>query len=434
MSEAIKKVYFKTFGCRTNLFDTQVMKSNLKHFECVEDEDSADVVVVNSCTVTNGADAGVRGYLKKMQGLNKQVYLTGCGVGTKGESIYDNNLAFGVFAHSLKEQIDELLSQKQRFFYKESAPEHIDSTIVSQFVGKSRAFLKIQEGCDFACSYCIIPQVRGKARSYSKDKILAQIRALANSGISEIVLTGTNVGSFGKDLDNYNLAKLLHDIASLGLIKRIRIGSLEPSQINSELKEALNLDIIAKHLHIALQHTSDKMLKIMHRYNRVERDLELFTYFSKNGFCLGSDIIIGHPGESEAIWDEALTNFRRFPLTHLHPFIYSPRDGTPSATMKDIVRGDVAKARLHSLKDIIAHNNYHFRLAHNAPLNVLCESKIETSLDSNKGAESSTIYTYSGLDEYFNRMHFTSTLSNLEGQWLAISDYHISKEGNYGKA
>lgn len=420
MSKA--KVYFKTFGCRTNLFDTQVMKSNIARFECVEDEAKADIVVVNSCTVTNGADSGVRSYLNKMQHLNKKVYLTGCGVGTRGEEIFKQNLAHGVFAHSFKESIDKFLAKKERFFYPEENPQHIDSTFIAQFANKSRAFLKIQEGCDFACSYCVIPSVRGKARSYPKEKILKQICDLSENGISEVVLTGTNVGSYGVDLEDYKLADLIRDIDALGVIKRLRIGSLEPSQIDSELKDALMLPIMERHLHIALQHTSNTMLTLMNRANRVESDLELFSAFAKEGFCLGSDLILGHPGESEAVWEEALENFKQFPLTHLHPFIYSKRDGTPSSKLKNQVPGNVAKARLHILKDIIAHKNWEFRKKHYVPLSVLCESKVA-------GEEG---FIYNGLDQFFNRFHFQSKQANLEGQWFCFSKYQIEREGNHG--
>lgn len=419
---ALKKVYFKTFGCRTNLFDTQVMKSNLAHFECVDNESEADIVIVNSCTVTNGADSGVRGYLNKMRGLNKRVYFTGCGVGTRGQEVFSQNLAHGVFAHSLKEDIDTLLQDNARFFYTETKPEHIDSTIVTHFAGKSRAFLKIQEGCDFACSYCIIPSVRGRARSYAKDKILKQIINLAESGISEVVLTGTNVGSYGKDL-NYNLAHLIREIHTLGALKRLRIGSLEPSQIDSEFKEVLELPVIERHLHIALQHTSDTMLQVMNRHNRVESDLELFDYFARRGFCLGSDFIVGHPGESESVWEEALNNFKLFALTHLHPFVYSKRDNTPSSMMKGEIQGHISKQRLHTLKDIVAQNNYEFRKAHQGALHVLCESRIETE----RG------YLYTGLDEFFNRMMIESREENLIGEWLMIEDYEVRMENNHGK-
>lgn len=422
MSE-LKKVYFKTFGCRTNLFDTQVMKSNITHFECVENESKADIVVVNSCTVTNGADSGVRSYLHKMKKLNKKVYFTGCGVSTKGMEIFEQNLAHGVFAHSFKESIDSLLDNNKPFFYTEKNQHHIDSTIIGQFANKSRAFLKIQEGCNFACNYCIIPFARGKARSNSRDRILEQIRVLSENGITEVVLTGTNVGSYGIDLEKYNLAKLIKDIDSMGVLRRLRIGSLEPSQIDDELKSALELPLVERHLHIALQHTSDRMLKIMNRHNRVDSDLELFLEFAKKGFCLGSDFIIAHPGESEEIWEEALSFFKLFPITHLHPFIYSKRDGTPSALLPSHIKGDVAKERLHTLKNIVSSNNQSFREANKVPLDILCESKIESD-----GG-----FVYTGLDQFFNRMYFESKHTSLEGKWLCFDRYDIHRENNYGE-
>lgn len=419
-----KKVYFKTFGCRTNLFDTQVMKSCIgEEFECVNDEESADVVVVNSCTVTNGADSGVRGYLNKIRHLDKKVYLTGCGVGTRGKELFHNNLAHSVFAHSFKESIGDFLRTDERFFYEEKNDTHIDSTMIAEFANKSRAFLKIQEGCNFSCSYCIIPSVRGRARSYPKEKILNQICALSENGVDEVVLTGTNVGSYGIDLDNYNLAKLICDINALNVLKRLRVGSLEPSQINDELKDVLNLPLMERHLHIALQHTSNTMLEVMNRLNRVESDLALFDEFAQKGFCLGSDFIVGHPGESEEVWQESLHNFRTFPLTHLHPFIYSKRDGTRSSALVNEVKGDIAKERLHTLKDIITHNNESFRKAHRVPLEVLVESKIE----------SANGFMYSGLDQFFNRFYFVSSQEGLEGKWLTFTSYEIHKEGNYGK-
>ncbi|TLD81566.1 tRNA (N(6)-L-threonylcarbamoyladenosine(37)-C(2))-methylthiotransferase MtaB [Helicobacter sp. MIT 05-5293] len=417
------KVFFKTFGCRTNLFDTQVMKSSLRHFECTENEEEADIIVVNSCTVTNGADSGVRSYLSKMRQGNKKIYFTGCGVGTRGESIFHQGLAYGVFAHSFKEQIDDFLSKKESFFYPETNPEHRDKTLITQFLGKSRAFLKIQEGCDFACNYCIIPSVRGKARSIEKQKILEQIAYLAESGISEVVLTGTNVGSYGKEFVNENLARLIKDIAKQNCIKRLRVGSLEPSQIDEEFLECLDLPLFERHLHIALQHTSDTMLAIMNRPNRVKSDLRLFERIARKGFCLGSDLIVGHPGEDEKVWEEAWANFQAFPLTHLHIFVYSPRDGTPSASMKNTIKGDVAKQRLHQLKSFVSQNNMRFRQTHKVPLEVLCESR----------TESESSFVYSGLDQFFNRVRIATNRDDLEGQWIDIDTYEIKQEGNDAK-
>lgn len=413
------RVFFKTFGCRSNLFDTQVMIANLKDFEYAKNEYEADIIVINSCTVTNGADSGVQSYINKFK--DKKIYFTGCGIESKGRQNFENNIAFGVFPHSLKENIDNLLKEKKRFFYEEKQPNHIDQTIVSEFVGRVRAFVKIQEGCDFACSYCIIPSVRGKARSIPMHKILNQIQQLIDSGVSEIILTGTNVGSYGKDFSG-NISVLIKEIYKIKGLKRLRIGSLEPSQITEEFLELIENPLFARHLHIALQHTSNRMLEIMNRQNRVEKDLELFMYLRKRGFSLGTDFIVGHPGESEEVWQEGLENFKLFGLTHLHPFIYSPRNATPSSQMakKHTIRGDIAKKRLHTLKTITQSCNLKSRKSHaNTPLQVL----IESSKDG----------VYSGLDQFFNRVSIASTQPLVAGQWIEVTQYTIEDGRNYAQ-
>lgn len=394
------------------------MRENLKNFECVDSEDLADIIVVNSCTVTNGADSGVRSYVNRLSGIGKKVYFTGCGVKTQGQKLFDNNLTFGVFDHSRKEKIDEFLQYQDKFFYAdEESDDHLDSTLVSEFVGKSRAFIKIQEGCDFACSYCIIPFVRGKARSMDISKILHQIDVLAKGGISEVVLTGTNVGSYGKDRGS-NISKLIKEISKIQGIKRIRVGSLEPSQIDSEFLELLDSDFMEKHLHIALQYTQNDMLKRMNRHNRFDTDFLLLEKIAKKGFALGTDFIIGHPGEDERVWEEAFENAKSLPLTHIHPFIYSPRENTSSALMKDIVNGNTSKQRLHELNNLIKQKNLAFRKnlkSKKKPLKVLIESF-------QNGC-------YNGLDEYFNKIKIHSGVP-ISSKWLEISEYDVLNEIN----
>ncbi|CBG39772.1 tRNA (N(6)-L-threonylcarbamoyladenosine(37)-C(2))-methylthiotransferase MtaB [Helicobacter mustelae] len=411
------KVFFKTFGCRTNLFDTQVMRQNLKDFVVCENEEEADIIVVNSCTVTNGADAGVRSYVNKMNRSGKKIYFTGCGAKTQGKNLFDKNLVFGSFGHTHKEKINDFLLAKGRFFYEErSDASHIDTTLVSEFVGKVRAFIKIQEGCDFACSYCIIPSVRGISRSYPQARVLEQIGILADHGVSEVVLTGTNVGSYGKDFGS-NIAKLIHEISKIKGILRIRIGSLEPSQIDEEFLELLEGDFLERHLHIALQHSSDRMLEIMNRHNRVASDRALLEKIADRGFAIGTDFIVGHPGESVQVWEEALENLTQLPLTHIHPFIYSIRDNTPSAKMKNTIRGDVAKERLHIINALVAEKNFSFRQKM-SPLRVLVES----------GKDG----LYSGLDQFFNRISIKSA-KDLKNCWVDVEDYGIEKRGNYAE-
>ncbi|MCT7446810.1 tRNA (N(6)-L-threonylcarbamoyladenosine(37)-C(2))-methylthiotransferase MtaB [Aliarcobacter skirrowii] len=409
------KVFFKTFGCRTNIFDTQVMISNLKDFDVTQDESEANIVVINSCTVTNSADTTARSYINGLKKLsnNPKVVFTGCGTRTKGEKLFSENKIDALFGASLKENINELLKKDDRFF-EEGDLKSLDKTIVEEFVGKSRAFIKIQEGCDFRCSYCIIPFVRGDARSYEESVILNQVQTLAQNGFSEFILTGTNVGSYGKKMHT-SLAKLLKKMALIKGVKRIRMGSIEPIQIDDEFKELINEPFMAKHLHIALQHTSKEMLKIMNRRNKVLSDLELFEFLSQNGYALGTDFIVGHPGETQEIWSEAMKNLHNFPLTHVHAFTYSKRDGTPSASMKDMVKGNIAKDRYIELVEIIKKKNYEFRKNN--------KSKLEVLVEQEKNGK------YLGFDQFFNQVEISSS-EDLVGDWLYLDDYLVKDNKN----
>jgi len=410
-----EKVFFKTFGCRTNLFDSQVMISHLKDYDITQEESEADIVVVNSCTVTNGADSSVRSYINQVKRTGRtKLLLTGCGAHTKGESLYDDKKVFGVFGQSEKETINTLLKRTDRF-YEIGDLNHIDNTIVSDFVGKSRAFIKIQEGCNFRCSYCIIPFVRGDARSMNEAKILEQIRTLAGNGFGEFILTGTNVGSYGQG-EGRSIASLMKKISLIRGVRRIRIGSLEPIQITDEFKELLYEPWLERHLHIALQHTSPAMLRIMNRRNRFRTDLALFESLSEKGFALGTDFIIGHPGESEAVWAEAMENLKLLPLTHLHAFTYSKRDGTESAKMKQEINGTLSRVRMKELNSIVDANNLSFRRKNRHALDVLIESEKDG--------------LYHGFDQFFNKV-LVKCDADHTGEWVRIEKYAIKKEHNY---
>ncbi len=408
-----EKVYFKTFGCRTNVFDSQVMMSALKDYEVTEDELQADIVVVNSCTVTNGADVSVRGYINSIEKQGKKLFLTGCGAHTKGETLFGANKVHGVFGQSEKMKINTLLSQESRF-YEIGDLNYIDDAIVDEFIGKSRAFIKIQEGCNFRCSYCIIPYVRGDSRNMDEAKILEQVYRLATNGFGEFVLTGTNVGSYGQG-EGKNIAQLMKKMSMIRGVRRIRVGSLEPIQINESFREILDEPWLERHLHIAIQHSSNAMLKIMNRRNRFESDVELFDMLHAKGFALGTDFIVGHPGETNELWEEAMKNAAQLHLTHIHPFTYSKRDGTPSATMKPEINGAVSSVRMRELTALIESNNREFRQNVKVPLDVLIESQ-------NNGV-------YSGLDQFFNKILIRSD-EDLLGNWIQIEKYEVEDEHN----
>ena len=390
------------------------MGESITDFEIVDSMEKADIVIVNACTVTNGADSSARTYINHLNRHNKRVILAGCGAISKGESLYEEGKIFGYFGHSEKKNINNLLLKETRFSELGDL-ESLDTRIVEDFSSKSKAFIKIQEGCDFRCSYCIIPFVRGDARSQDEMLILEQIKRLAENGFGEFVLTGTNLGSYGKDT-NSSIATLLKKISHISGVKRIRLGSLEPVQIDDSFKEILDEPWLEKHLHIALQHTSEEMLRIMRRRSFLKDDRALFEEIAAKGFSLGTDFIVGHPGESEAIWQEAYENFKSFPITHIHGFTYSKRDGTHAATLKGEVNGKIAKARLHLLEDIVKENNFHFRKSVKEALVVLVEEQKDG-------------YQI-GYDQFFNKTLIKSSL-DLTKEWVVVENPQIEEGGNY---
>ena len=411
----MQKIFFKTFGCRTNIYDTELLKSYIKDYEITNDEEGADIVVINSCTVTNSADSGVRNYINGVKRRGAKVILTGCGAVSKGKELFASGI-YGVLGASKKSDLNELLKQEKPFFELGNL-NSVDKNIVTNYENHTKAFIKIQEGCNFNCSYCIIPSVRGRARSMDEAMILKEARILAQNGYNELVLTGTNIGSYGKDT-NSSLGKLLANLGKISGIRRIRLGSIEPSQIDGSFREILKEEWLERHLHIALQHTSEAMLKIMRRRNNAFSDLELFNELSSLGFALGTDYIVGHPGESEEIWAEAVENFKKFPITHLHAFVYSPRRDTHSATLKSDVSGDVAKARLKVLQGIAFKNNENFRKKQNETLKILVEQKNGDF--------------YEGFDQFYNKAKISSQ-NDITKEWLEVSEYEIKPDANYAK-
>lgn len=411
----MQKIFFKTFGCRTNIYDTELLKSYIKDYEITNDEESADIVVINSCTVTNSADSGVRNYINGVKRRGAKVVLTGCGAVSKGKELFNSGI-FGVLGASKKSDLNELLKQEKPFFELGNL-NSVDKNIVTNYENHTKAFIKIQEGCNFNCSYCIIPSVRGRARSMDEDMILKEAKILAQNGYNELVLTGTNIGSYGKDT-NSSLGKLLANLGKISGIRRIRLGSIEPSQIDESFREILKEEWLERHLHIALQHTSQDMLKIMRRRNNAFSDLELFNELSSLGFALGTDYIVGHPGESEEIWAEAVENFKKFPITHLHAFVYSPRRDTHSATLKSDVSGDVAKSRLKILQGIALQNNENFRKKHDGALKILVEQKNGEF--------------YEGFDQFYNKAKILSQ-KDITKEWVEVSEYEVKPDANYAK-
>jgi MiaB-like tRNA modifying enzyme len=405
----VKTVYFKTFGCRTNFYDTQAMIASLNEWRAVSSEAEADAIVVNSCTVTNSADSTIRAFVRRMRREKPEVKIlfTGCGAAGLGKTLLGARVIDGVFGHSEKTKIDSFLRADQPFEYIGDLA-HIDDTIIDSFEGKTKAFIKIQEGCDFNCSYCVIPQVRGRSRSLPETAILEQIKRLAAKGFEEFVLTGTNAGGYGRDRGDH-IADLIAKTGAIEGVRRVRLGSIEPVQIDDRLLDICSAPFMAKHLHIALQHTNDTILTAMNRRNRVESDRLLLEKIAKLGFAIGSDYIVGFPNESDEIFSEAIDNLRLLPLTHIHIFPFSPRANTEAAKLKNNINGTVIDARRKTVSDIIAQKRREFYERNKTPLAVLIEQN------------------NSGLDQFFTRVTIKSDCK-LSG-WITANRYEIDKFG-----
>jgi tRNA A37 methylthiotransferase MiaB len=214
------------------------------------------------------------------------------------------------------------------------------------------------------------------------------------------------------------MAKLLKKMSNIRGVRRIRKGSLEPIQIDDELLELLNEPWMAKQMHIALQHTSDKMLEIMNRRNTYKTDLALFNKIAAKGYALGTDFIVGHPGEDAKEWNEAMERVKELPLTHLHAFSYSKRDNTASATMKPEIRGNIAKERHRELTALIKAKNYAFRREHHSQLEVLLENGKDGR--------------YQGFDQYFNKVSVRSD-DDLSANWVFLNNVEVTDVGNEAK-
>ncbi len=399
----MQKIYFKTFGCRTNIFDTQIMTNAFGMHQITQNEAEADAIIINSCTVTNGADAGVRQYVNKIRAKkpDAKILFTGCGIDTLGQKLLDDGKIDGLFGASEKSRVEEFVNSSEKIV-ELGNKEFIDTAVISEISGKTRAYIKIQEGCDFECSYCIIPSSRGKSRSLPEDVILTQVQTLCDKGFNEFTLTGTNVGSYK------SLASLITKICAIYGVKRLRLGSIEPCQVTDELILAMSHQKFAKQLHVALQHTSDTILEAMKRTNRYSTDKAMLDKLARLGFALGTDFIVGFPTETKEIWQDAINRVKDLPLTHIHPFIFSQRDGTVAAGLKGAPKGDESKARLKELSELIEQKNLEFRKQ---------SSKLIVHIEENE----------SGFDQFYNRCDVEGAKAN---SYVLVKRYTILENKN----
>lgn len=355
-------VAFHTLGCKVNHYETEAIWQLFKdaNYERVEFETNADVFVINTCTVTNTGDKKSRQIIRRAirQNPDAVVCVTGCYAQTSSADIMEIpgvDIVVGTQdRHKLLDYIQQFQEERQPIngvgnIMKNRTYEELE---VPYFTDRTRASLKIQEGCNNFCTFCIIPWARGLMRSRDPEKVVEQATQLVNSGYKEIVLTGIHTGGYGQDLKNYNLAQLLRDLDTIEGLERIRISSIEASQLTDEVIDVIgNSNKVVRHLHIPLQSGSDDVLKRMRRKYTMAHFSERLTKLHQAlpDLAVTSDVIVGFPGESEEEFQETYDFIVNHHFSELHVFPYSPRIGTPAARMDNQIDEETKNVRVHKL-------------------------------------------------------------------------------------
>jgi len=359
----LQTVAFHTLGCKVNHYETEAIWQLFKEhgYERVDFEEQADVYVINTCTVTNTGDKKSRQVIRRAIRKNPDavICVTGCYAQTSPAEIMDIpgvDIVVGTQDRAkMLDYIEQYRKERQpinavRNIMKNRVFEEMD---VPYFTDRTRASLKIQEGCNNFCTFCIIPWARGLMRSRDPQAVIKQAQALVDAGYLEIVLTGIHTGGYGQDFKDYNLAQLLRDIeANVKGIKRLRISSIEASQLTDEVIDVLRESkIVVNHLHIPLQSGSDTVLKRMRRKYTMAFFAERLNKLKEAlpDLAITSDIIVGFPGETEEEFMETYNFVKEHKFAELHVFPYSKRTGTPAARMENQIDEEVKNERVHRL-------------------------------------------------------------------------------------
>ena len=363
-----RKVAFLTLGCKVNQYETNGMIQEFQKngYEIVEFHEKADIYVVNTCTVTNMSDRKSRQMLRQAKKNNSEaiVVAVGCYVQVAKEDVEkleEIDLVLGTNEKTnIIKYVEEYMSSKD-----DSYVTQIDDVMHNQNYGdfgsvtyteKTRAVIKVQDGCDRFCSYCIIPYARGRVRSRKPESVINEITEIAKNGIKEVVITGIHVASYGKDFkDEYRLIDLLEEINNIDGIERIRLGSIEPLLISEEFITRLTkLNKICHHFHLSLQSGCSETLKRMNRRYTIEEFEVIVNRLRKaySDVILTTDIIVGFPDETDDEFEKTFEFLSKIKFYKMHIFKYSPRKGTKAESMKNQISGDIKDVRSKRLLDL----------------------------------------------------------------------------------
>lgn len=362
-----KTVAFYTLGCKVNQYETNAMEQQFiqNGYKIVENTEKADIYVINTCTVTNMADRKSRQMLRRVKEINQSAVIVVCGcyaqvAKTELEQIPEVDIILGINEkNKIVQIVEEYLASKNNIIEVADVSkqkEFLDFGDVT-YTEKNRAVIKVQDGCNMFCSYCLIPYARGRIRSRKIENVVSEIEKIAKQGIKEVVITGIHVASYGKDFDNENirLINLLEEINKIEGIERIRLSSLEPTIVDEKFAQRLaKLEKICDHFHLSLQSGCDATLKRMNRkYTtaRYKEATEILRKFYPNA-NFTTDVIVGFPGETDEEFNQTYKFLKEIEFYKMHIFKYSPRKGTVAEKLPNQVDGNIKEERSKKLIEL----------------------------------------------------------------------------------
>ncbi|MBQ9658466.1 MAG: tRNA (N(6)-L-threonylcarbamoyladenosine(37)-C(2))-methylthiotransferase MtaB [Clostridia bacterium] len=391
-----KNVAILTLGCKVNQYETNAMAQKLQQagYSVTEItssmiDESIDIFIVNTCTVTNIADRKSRQQLRKIKEYNPHaiVVATGCYAQVSREVLEQMPEIDLILGNNEKKEIvkyiEEFLSENEKITHTENLLETREFSDLGSvtYTEKSRAAVKVQDGCDRFCSYCIIPYARGRVRSRKPESIVSEISEISKKGIKEVVITGIHIASYGKDFkEDYKLIDLLEEIQKIEGIERIRLGSIEPLLITDEFVKRLSkLDKICHHFHLSLQSGCDETLARMNRRYGTEDFIKVVERLRNtySDVILTTDIIVGFPGETDEEFEKTYEFLTKIKFYKMHVFPYSRRQGTKAADMKNQIDGNVKDERSKKLIDLSNKNEQEYNTSYVGKVaQVLVEEKV----------------------------------------------------------
>ena len=421
----MKNISFYTLGCKVNQYETNAMMQKFQEagYKIVDINDNiSDICVINTCTVTNMSDRKSRQMLRKIKEKNHNAIIiaTGCYAQVAKKQLEEMPEVDIVIGNDEKNDIvhflEEYMQKQQKIVEVQDISKQKEFIDMGQitYTEKTRAVIKVQDGCNQFCSYCLIPYARGRVRSRKPESILKEIEQIAKKGIKEVVITGIHIASYGKDFEKeYKLIDLLEDINKIDGILRIRLGSLEPTIITEDfMKRLIKLDKICHHFHLSLQSGCDETLKRMNRKYSTSQFKEIVNRIRRyySDVMLTTDIIVGFPGETEEEFEKTYQFLKEINFYKMHVFPYSAREGTRAAKMENQVDNKIKEYRSKKLIEMSNQNQKEYNEQYvGKEVEVLFEEKeIENDIYYYKGHTQNYI-----LVKYKTNENLENTLKNV---------------------